>query len=81
MNFLKILNLSPMIYTDVVFDDEIIFPEKLPSMERKRIYEAVAGNQILQITETGKSIISTDIKKIAVTNFLPKKIIFGGGYI
>ncbi len=78
MNFLKILNLSPMIYTDVVFDDEIIFPEKLPSME-ECIYEAVAGNEILQITETGKD-ISTDIKKIAVTNFLPK-IILGGGYI
>lgn len=78
MNFLKTLNLSPMIYTDVVFDDEIIFPEKLPSME-ECIYEAVAGNEILQITETGKD-ISTDIKKIAVTNFLPK-IILGGGYI
>ncbi len=78
MNFLKTLNLSPMIYTDVVFDDEIIFSEKLPSME-ECIYEAVAGNEILQITETGKD-ISTDIKKIAVTNFLPK-IILGGGYI
>lgn len=78
MNFLKTLNLSPMIYSDVVLDDEIIFPEKLPSME-ECIYEAVAGNEILQITETGKE-ISTDIKKIAVTNFLPK-IILGGGYI
>lgn len=78
MNFLKTLNLSPMIYNNVVLDDEIIFPEKLPSME-ECIYEAVAGNEILQITETGKD-ISTDIKKIAVTNFLPK-IILGGGYI
>ena len=70
MNFLKILNLSPMIYTDVVFDDEIIFPEKLPSME-ECIYEAVAGNEILQITETGKD-ISTDIKKIALQIFFQK---------
>lgn len=61
MNFLKTLNLNPMIYTDVVLDDEIIFPEELPSME-ECIYEAVAGNEILQITETGKD-ISTDIKK------------------
>lgn len=78
MNFLKTLNLNPMIYTDVILDDEIIFPEELPSME-ECIYEAVAGNEILQISETGKD-ISTDIKKIAVTNFLPK-IILGGGYI
>lgn len=76
MNFMKTLNLNPL--DNVELDDTIVFPEELPSME-DCIYEAISGNEILKITETGKE-INNDIKKIAITNFLPK-IILGGGYI
>ena len=76
MNFMKTLNLNPL--EDIELDDEIVFPEDIPTME-DCIYEAISGNEILKITETGKD-INKDIKKIAITNFLPK-IILGGGYI
>lgn len=76
MKFMRTLNLNPL--EDVELDDEIIFPENLPSME-DCIYAAVSGNEILKITETGKE-VSSDIKKIAITNFLPK-IVLGGGYL
>lgn len=76
MKFLRTLNLNPL--EDISLSDEIIFVENLPTME-ECIYEAVSGNEILKITEEGKN-ISKDIKKIAITNFLPK-IILGGGYI
>ncbi len=76
MNFMKTLNLNPL--DDFALDDEIIFPKELPSLE-ECIYAAVSGNEILKIAETGKD-VSSDIKKIAITNFLPK-IILGGGYI
>lgn len=76
MRFMRTLNLNPL--EDVELEDEIIFPEEIPAME-DCIYSAVSGNEILKIAETGKD-ITNDMKKIAVTNFLPK-IILGGGYI
>ena len=76
MRFMRTLNLNPL--EDIELEDEIIFPEEIPSME-DCIYSAVSGNEILKIAETGKD-ITNDMKKIAVTNFLPK-IILGGGYI
>lgn len=76
MRFMRTLNLNPL--EDMELEDEVIFPEEIPSME-DCIYSAVSGNEILKIAETGKD-ITNDMKKIAVTNFLPK-IILGGGYI
>ena len=76
MRFMRTLNLNPL--EDIELEDEIIFPKEIPSME-DCIYSAVSGNEILKIAETGKD-ITNDMKKIAVTNFLPK-IILGGGYI
>lgn len=76
MRFMRTLNLNPL--EDIELEDEIIFPEEIPAME-DCIYSAVSGNEILKIAETGKE-ITDDMKKIAVTNFLPK-IILGGGYI
>ncbi len=76
MRFMRTLNLNPL--EDIELEDEIIFPEEIPSME-DCIYSAVSGNEILKIAETGKD-VANDMKKIAVTNFLPK-IILGGGYI
>lgn len=76
MRFMRTLNLNPL--EDIELEDEIIFPEEIPSME-DCIYSAVSGNEILKIAETGKD-ITNDMKKIAVTNFLPK-IILRGGYI
>ena len=76
MRFMRTLNLNPL--EEIELEDEIIFPEEIPSME-DCIYSAVSGNEILKITETGKD-IANDMKKIAVTNFLPK-IILRGGYI
>ena len=76
MRFMRTLNLNPL--EEIELEDEIIFPEEIPSME-DCIYSAVSGNEILKIAETGKD-ITNEMKKIAVTNFLPK-IILGGGYI
>lgn len=76
MRFMRTLNLNPL--EDIELEDEIIFPEEIPVME-DCIYSAVSGNEILKIAETGKD-VTNDMKKIAVTNFLPK-IILGGGYI
>lgn len=76
MRFMRTLNLNPL--EEIEVEDEIIFPEEIPSME-DCIYSAVSGNEILKIAETGKD-VTNDMKKIAVTNFLPK-IILGGGYI
>ena len=76
MRFMRTLNLN--LLEEIELEDEIIFPEEISSME-DCIYSAVSGNEILKIAETGKD-ITNDMKKIAVTNFLPK-IILGGGYI
>ena len=76
MRFMRTLNLNPL--EDIELEDEIIFPKEIPSME-DCIYSAVLGNEILKIAEAGKD-VTNDMKKIAVTNFLPK-IILGGGYI
>ena len=76
MRFMRTLNLNPL--EDIELENEIIFPEEIPSME-DCIYSAVSGNEILKIAEAGKD-VTNDMKKIAVTNFLPK-IILGGGYI
>ena len=70
MNFLKTLNLSPMIYTDVVFDDEIIFPEK--TFPRRGNLRSSGRKRNFADHEKQEKIFSTDIKKIAVTNFLQK---------
>ncbi len=78
MNFMRTLNLNPLDEDKLNLDEEILFPENLPPME-DCIYEAIAGNEMLKITETGKE-ASRDVKKIAVANFLPK-IILGGGYL
>lgn len=51
---------------------------ELPTLE-ECIYTALNGNEILQIREKGQE-INEDLKKIAITNFLPK-IVLGGGYI
>lgn len=78
MNFLKTLNLNPLDEKKLTLEDAAVFPENLPAME-ECIYEAVNGNEMFKIAETGKD-VSSDIKKIAITNFLPK-VILGGGYV
>lgn len=68
------LNLQEDIEIEKIEVDEV----SLPTLE-DCVYKALNGNEILQITEKGKE-ISEDLKKIAITNFLPK-IVLGGGYI
>lgn len=76
MNFMKNLDLNPL--DDVILEDTQISKESVGTME-ECIYEAISGNEVLKISELGKG-VSKDIKKIAITNFLPK-IILGGGYV
>lgn len=76
MNLKRTLNLNMQedIKLEKIESKEI----ELPTLE-ECIYTALNGNEILQIREKGQE-INEDLKKIAITNFLPK-IILGGGYI
>ncbi len=76
MNIMKSLNLNPL--DDIVLEDINLSEKNLPELE-ECIYLALSQNEMLQILDTSKN-ISKDIKKIAISNFLPK-IILGGGYI
>lgn len=76
MNFMKDLNLNPL--DNVKLEDEKFGNKEVGTLE-DCIYDAVANNEMLKISELGKG-VSKDIKKIAITNFLPK-IILGGGYV
>ena len=77
MNFLKSLNLNPL--TDIQLE-KINETEDLKVLSMEDcVYEALSGNETLQITKISKN-INKDIKKIAITNFLPK-IILSGGYM
>lgn len=68
------LNLQEDIVLEKVSADIV----QIPTLE-ECIYKSLDGNEILKIREKGKE-ISKDIKKIAITNFLPK-IVLGGGYV
>ena len=76
MNLKRTLNLNMQedIKLEKIESKEI----ELPTLE-ECIYTALNGNEILQIREKGQE-INEDLKKIAITNFLPK-IVLGGGYI
>ena len=76
MNLMKSLNLNPL--DDIVIEDISITQKEIPTLE-DCIYEAISQNEILKISDTASG-ISRDIKKIAISNFLPK-VILGGGYI
>lgn len=76
MNIMKSLNLNPL--DDIVLEELILSEKNLPELE-ECIYLALSQNEMLQILDTSKN-ISKDIKKIAISNFLPK-IILGGGYM
>lgn len=76
MSLKRTLNLN--LQEDIEIEKIETVEVSLPSLE-ECVYKALDGNEILQITEKGKD-IDKDLKKIAITNFLPK-IILGGGYI
>lgn len=76
MNIMKSLNLNPL--DDIVLEDTSLSEKNLPELE-ECVYLALSQNEMLQILDTSKN-ISKDIKKIAISNFLPK-IILGGGYV
>lgn len=76
MNLMKSLNLNPL--DDIVIEDISLPQNKIPTLE-DCIYSAISQNEILKITDTGKE-ITKDVKKIAISNFLPK-VIIGGGYL
>ena len=76
MNLMKSLNLNPL--DDIVIEDVSITQKEIPTLE-DCIYEAISQNEILKISDTASG-VSSDIKKIAISNFLPK-VILGGGYI
>lgn len=77
MNLMKSLNLSPL--TNFTLEDvEVGNISPLPPLD-ECIFQAISGNEVLKITSLSKD-ISKDVKKIAISNFLPK-IILGGGYI
>ena len=73
---MKSLNLNPL--DDIVIEDISITQKEIPTLENC-IYEAISQNEILKISDTASG-VSRDIKKIAISNFLPK-VILGGGYI
>lgn len=68
------LNLQEDIKLEKIESTEV----ELPTLE-ECVYSALNGNEILQMREKGQE-INEDLKKIAITNFLPK-IVLGGGYI
>lgn len=75
MNLMKSLNLNPLLNFEL--EKENIQIENIPS-EIDCIYEALSNNEMLKISEKQEQ-ISKDLKKIAITNFLPK-IVLSGGY-
>lgn len=77
MNLMKSLNLSPL--TNFTLEDvEVGNITSLPPLE-DCIFQAISENEILKISSLSKD-VSEDIKKITISNFLPK-IILSGGYI
>lgn len=76
MNLKRTLNLN--MQEDIKLEKIETSTVELPELE-ECIYRALNGNEILQISEKGKE-INEDLKKIAITNFLPK-IVLGGGYV
>lgn len=76
MNLKRTLNLN--MQEDIKLEKIETSTVELPQLE-ECIYRALNGNEILQISEKGKE-INEDLKKIAITNFLPK-IVLGGGYV
>uniref|UniRef100_UPI0032E40AC0 TolC family protein n=1 Tax=Fusobacterium sp. SYSU M8D902 TaxID=3159562 RepID=UPI0032E40AC0 len=76
MKLKRTLNLN--LQEDIVLEKIDTKVVELPSLE-ECVYNSLNGNELLKIREKGKE-INTDIKKIAITNFLPK-IILGGGYL
>lgn len=76
MNLKKTLNLN--LQEDIKIEKIESIEVVLPTLD-ECIYKALNGNEILQMREKGQE-INEDLKKIAITNFLPK-IVLGGGYI
>ena len=76
MKLKRTLNLN--MQEDIVLEKVEISQEKLPSLE-ECVFRALDGNEILKMREKGTE-IDNSLKKIAITNFLPK-IVLGGGYL
>lgn len=76
MKLKRTLNLN--MQEDIKLEKIVSVEKELPSLE-ECVYKALNGNEILQMREKGQE-INEDLKKIAITNFLPK-IVLGGGYI
>ena len=76
MNLMKSLDLNPL--DDITIEDISFLKKEIPTLE-DCVYEAISQNEILKISDEGAN-ISKDIKKIAISNFLPK-VIIGGGYL
>ena len=76
MNLKRTLNLN--LQEDIKLEKIESTEVELPTLE-ECVYRALNGNEILQMREKGQE-INEDLKKIAITNFLPK-IVLGGGYI
>lgn len=76
MNLMSTLNLNPI--DDVKLESFKFKKSSYPSLE-EAIYTSLSQNNILKINEMSEK-VSRDIKKIAISNFLPK-IVVSGGYI
>lgn len=76
MKLKRTLNLN--MQEDIKLERIVSVEKELPTLE-ECVYKALSGNEILQMREKGQE-INEDLKKIAITNFLPK-IVLGGGYV
>lgn len=76
MKLKRTLNLN--MQEDIKLEKIVSVEKELPTLE-ECVYKALNGNEVLQMREKGQE-INEDLKKIAITNFLPK-IVLGGGYI
>ena len=76
MNLLKSLNLNPM--NNIKLDSFKFKKRPFPSLE-KCILNSIGNNEVLKINNLNVE-VNNNIKKIAISNFLPK-IILGGGYV
>ena len=76
MKLKRTLNLN--MQGDIKLEKIVSVEKELPTLE-ECVYMALNGNEILQMREKGQE-INEDLKKIAITNFLPK-VVLGGGYI
>lgn len=76
MNLLKSLNINPL--DDIKLDPFVFKKQSFPNLE-KCILNSIGNNEFLKINNLNVD-ISNDVKKIAISNFLPK-IVLSGGYV